>query len=87
MQSCRDGGKKITVRRERLAKCGFVNERVSAINVTYARNTMEDDGGRRRRDAREGGPAREKSEGVSVGGDEEEIKTAKDSLVYDHSEV
>ena len=29
----------------------------------------------------------EKSEGVFIGEDEEEIKTAKDSLVYDYSEI
>lgn len=50
---------------------------------------MTTDGERRRRDD---GRARgrivcEKSEGVSAGEDEEEIKTAQDSLVYDHGEV
>jgi len=76
--------KKIIIYQEHLTKREFVNERVSAINVKYA---MEDNERRERRDdecARRRVVCK-KSEGVLVG--EEEIKTAKDSLVYDHSEV
>lgn len=51
---------------------------------------MKDDNGRRERrnDGRVRGRAIcEKNKRVLVGEDKEEIKTAKDSLVYDYSEV